>query len=133
MFAIGCHIYLQDCPLECGPTGVIPFSHKSGRHPPRERSQDDDLTLDGQGVVPLIAHAGDVALFVSDIWHRRMRSLPGDRGRFFLQVHYGRRDIAQRIRTTADVNHVDAETIARAGDQRARTLIGLHPPFFYDG
>lgn len=133
VFAIGAHIYLQDCPLECGPTGVIPFSHKSGQHPPLERSQDDDLTLGGHGMVPLIAKAGDVAMFVSDVWHRRMRSLPGDSGRFFLQVHYGRRDIAQRIRTTAEVNHLDPDTISRAEDERRRKLIGLHPPFFYDG
>jgi alpha-D-xyloside xylohydrolase len=30
-------------------------------------------------------------------WHRRLPPLPGDAGRFFLQAHYGRRDIAQRI------------------------------------
>ena len=133
VFAIGCHIYLQDCPLECGPTGVIPGSHKSGRHPPREHAQDESLTCDGIPAVPLIADAGDVTLFVSDVWHRRLPCRPGDSGRFFLQAHYGRRDIAQRLRTTAEVNQLSDDAIRRATTERERTLIGLHKPFFYDG
>ena len=133
VFAIGVHIYLQDCNLEDGPTGVIPGSHLSGRPPPADRVQDPDLTYEGQGVVPLIAKAGDVGFFVSDVWHRRMPTAPGDQGRFFLQVHYARRDIAQHIRTTEDVNHLSPEAIERATTPRERTLIGLHKPFFYDG
>ena len=54
------------------------------------------------------------------------------RGRYFLQVHYGRRDIAQRIRTTDQVNHLSPEAIERAKTERERTLAGLHDPFFYD-
>ena len=54
----------------------------------------------------LTAAAGDVALFVSDAWHRGTPGRPGGHGRYFLQVHYGRRDIAQRIRTTDDVNQL---------------------------
>lgn len=133
VFAIGAHIYLEDCPLECGPTGVLPGSHKSGRYPPRDRALDVGLTYDGRGVVPLLARAGDVALFVSDVWHRRLPTGPGDVGRFFLQVHYGRRDIAQRLRTTRDANQLSAEAIARADNPRARKLVGLHDPLFYDG
>jgi hypothetical protein len=58
--------------------------------------------------------------------------LPGGRGRYFLQAHYGRRDIAQRIRTTDEANQASAEAIGRATTDRARTVIGLHAPFFYD-
>jgi ectoine hydroxylase-related dioxygenase (phytanoyl-CoA dioxygenase family) len=133
IFAIGTHIYLKDCPLQCGPTGVIPGSHRSGMPPPRERFDDVDLTWNGVGVVPLVARAGDVAMFVSDVWHRRLPTLEGDSGRFFLQVHYGRRDLAQRVRSTAEVNHVSAEALARIRSDRERTLLGLHPNFFYDG
>jgi ectoine hydroxylase-related dioxygenase (phytanoyl-CoA dioxygenase family) len=133
VFAIGVHIYLQDCALEDGPTGVIPGSHLSGRPPPMERRLDDDLDYEGQGVVPFIVRAGDAGLFVSDIWHRRMPTQDGDHGRFFLQVHYGRRDIAQRLLTTAEVNQLSPDAIARAGTDRERLLIGLHPAFFYDG
>ena len=80
----------------------------------------------------LTAAAGDVALFVSDAWHRGTPSSGGD-GRLFLQVHYGRRDIAQRIRPTAEVNHLTPEAIARAVTPRQRQLVGLHDPYFYDG
>jgi hypothetical protein len=48
-------------------------------------------------------------------------------------VHYARRDIAQRIRTTDEVNHVSTEAQRWADTPRARTLVGLHQPFFYDG
>ena len=44
-----------------------------------------------------------------------------------------RRDIAQRIRTTDDVHQLSAEAVARATTDRDKTLVGLHPPFFYDG
>jgi ectoine hydroxylase-related dioxygenase (phytanoyl-CoA dioxygenase family) len=133
VFAIGVHIYLQDCALEDGPTGVLPGSHLSGRPPPADRTFDDGLDYEGQKVVPLITRAGDAGLFVSDVWHRRTPTRDGDHGRFFLQVHYGRRDIAQRIVPTAEANQLSQAAVARAGTDRERRVIGLHPPFFYDG
>ena len=133
VFAIGVHIYLQDCRIEDGPTGVIPGSHLSGQFPPPDRNKDDALTWQGRGVVPLLAQAGDVGLFVSDVWHRRMPTLESDHGRYFLQVHYGRRDIAQRIKPTASVNHVSPEAMQRIKSRRERQLLGLHKNFFYDG
>ncbi len=133
IFAIGAHIYLQDCPLDCGPTGVLAGSHKSGTPPPRDRIADVDLQWNGRGVVPLEAKSGDVCLFVSDVWHRRLPSLDGDRGRFFLQAHYGRRDIAQRVRPTSAVNHLSDAARARAQSPREKSLLGLHGNFFYDG
>jgi ectoine hydroxylase-related dioxygenase (phytanoyl-CoA dioxygenase family) len=133
VFAIAAHMFLWDCPVEAGPTGVIPRSHTSGQAPPRERLNDDNLDWNGQHVVPVSAKAGDVALFVSDIWHRRMRPGPGDPGRMFVQCHYGRRDIAQRIRPTSSVNHLSAEALARAVTPRDKTLLGYHPLGFYDG
>ena len=135
VFAVGVHIYLMDCAMEDGPTGVIPGSHVSGRPPPPGRHLDDGLEYEGQGVVPLIARAGDAGLFVSDIWHRRMPTREGDHGRFFLQIHYGRRDIAQRLLPTAEANQLSPEALARAraGSERERRVAGLHPAFFYDG
>ena len=62
-----------------------------------------------------------------------MPTLADDAGRFFLQVHYGRRDIAQRLKTTDDANQLSAEAIARASTDRERRIIGLHPALFYDG
>jgi ectoine hydroxylase-related dioxygenase (phytanoyl-CoA dioxygenase family) len=133
VFAIAAHLYLWDCPIEAGPTGVIPGSHTSGQAPPMKRLADDNLEWNGQRAIPIVARAGDVALFVSDIWHRRMPPRPGDPGRMFVQCHYGRRDIAQRIRPTSSVNHLSAEALARAGTPREKTLAGYHPLGFYDG
>jgi len=133
IFAIGTHIYLEDCPMACGPTGVIPGSHTSGMPPPRDRYDDVSLTWNGVGVESLVARAGDVCLFVSDVWHRRLPTTAEDTGRYFLQVHYGRRDIAQRVRPTSSVNHISDEALARAGSDREKNLLGLHPNYFYDG
>jgi len=133
IFAIGAHIFIDDCDLNSGPTGVIPGSHKSGSPPPREQYDDLNLEYQGRKVVPLPAESGDVCLFVSDAWHRRLPTREGDRGRFFLQVHYGRRDLAQRIRPTSAVNHVSDEALARISSERERRLLGIHPNLFYDG
>ncbi len=133
VFAVAVHLYLEDCPLESGPTAVIPRSHRSGQPPPFDRLRDPDLEHEGEKPLTLSAQAGDVALFVSDVWHRRMPTAPGDTGRFFLQIHYGRRDLAQRLRTTAQANQLSDEAITRARSPRERTVVGLHPPFFYDG
>jgi hypothetical protein len=132
VFAVAAHVFIWDCPIESGPTGVIPGSHMSGQSPPYDRMSDDALEWNGRPALPITASAGDVALFVSDVWHRRLPSGDGDPGRFFLQCHYGRRDLAQRIRLTSDVNHLSPEAIARATSPRDKTLIGLHSPFFYD-
>src|SRR6188508_2384721 len=43
VFAVATHLMLQDCPLEAGPTGVIPRSHTSGQAPPFDRLYDVDL------------------------------------------------------------------------------------------
>jgi ectoine hydroxylase-related dioxygenase (phytanoyl-CoA dioxygenase family) len=133
VFAVAAHLYLQDCPVGAGPTGVIPGSHTSGQRPPMDRAADDGLEWEGRGSRTITAAAGDVALFVSDIWHRRMPPGPGDTGRMFVQCHYGRRDLAQRIRPTSAVNHLSDDAVARARTPRERTLAGLHPLGFYDG
>ena len=133
VFAIGAHLYLRDCPLACGPTAVIPGSHRSGRLPPFDRLNDASLDYAGRAAVALEARAGDVAFFVSDAWHRGLPALPGGSGRLFLQAHYARRDLAQRIRTSADANQLSGEAIARIRSPRERKLLGLHDPFFYDG
>ena len=132
VFMVGCHMLLQDCPVESGPTGFIPRSHMSGCLPPLP-DDSGSISYEGRGPVAPIGRAGDVVFFVSDVWHRRMPTGPGDTGRFFLQAQYGRRDIAQRLRTTDVVNHLSADAIARAGTERERTVVGLHPAGFYDG
>ena len=132
VFAIGAHLYLRDCTLADGPTAVVPGSHRSGRLAPFDRMNDASLEYDGRPPAVLTAEAGDVALFVSDVWHRGLPAESGS-GRFFLQVHYGRRDIAQRIRTTAVANQLSGDAVGRARTERERSLVGLHDPMFYDG
>ena len=65
---------------------------------------------------------GDVAMFVSDVWHRRMPQGPVDKGRFFLQAHYGRRDIAQRVKPTSVVNHVSGDVSIEELTEREQQL-----------
>lgn len=93
---------------------------------------DDDLEWAGRGTTPIVAEAGDVALFVSDIWHRRLPHGSPNPGRMFVQCHYGRRDIAQRIRPTSVVNHLSEHASTAARTPREKTLVGLHPLGFYD-
>ncbi|MFT6301371.1 MAG: hypothetical protein ACI9XK_003921 [Granulosicoccus sp.] len=131
IFMIGCHILLQDCGLESGPTGFIPRSHTSGQLPP-DQDIDGLISYHGAGPSVPLGNAGDAVFFVSDIWHRRMPTSSDDKGRFFLQVQYGRRDIAQRLQTTDIVNHLSDEAIERAVSEREKTVVGLHPPGFYD-
>ena len=132
IFAIGAHLYFGLPPV-LRPTAVVPGSHRSGRLAPKDRLFDPDLDHDGRRPVLLEAMAGDVALVVSDVWHRGTPAGPDGRGRFFLQCHYGRRDIAQRLRTTDEANQVSPAAASRAATPRERALIGLHEPFFYDG
>jgi ectoine hydroxylase-related dioxygenase (phytanoyl-CoA dioxygenase family) len=131
IFAVAGHLMLRGCTRADGPTAVVPGSHRSGRLP--SFRADEHLTYDGRPPVVFEVDAGDVCLFVSDAWHRGLPARDGGRGRFFLQAHYARRDIAQRIRTTDDANQCSPEAVARASTPRERELIGLHAPFFYDG
>jgi len=133
VFAVAAHIMLDDCRLEDGPTAVIPGSHRSGRLAPFDRMYDESLTYDGRPPRVFEVWSGDVVLFVSDAWHRGLPAREGGHGRFFLQSHYARRDIAQRVHATDQTNQCSPEAIARAASPRERTLIGLHEPFFYDG
>ena len=127
IFVIAAHIFLRDCPLEAGPTAVIPRSHTSGRPPP----------IDGW---PTPVWSGRVTLrYLS--WRRQEMShssplTSGTRGR-------------RRERTTPDVCSSNATTgavtlrsasdrhigepsqrgcAARAKTPRQQTLIGHHPP-----
>lgn len=132
VFVVAAHLLLDDLTEADGATAVVPGSHRSGQPVPVERRNDLVLDHDGVGPTLLTGSRGDVVLFCSDIWHRGMPAGPGATGRFFLQCHYGRRDIAQRIRTTDVVNHLTPR-VASSVSGREATLLGLHDPGFYDG
>ena len=127
--------YWRECD-EAGNVSVRVTHRRTAKQLGFEKVWDDPAfqaapTYEGEGPVLLPAKAGDAIFFVSDIWHRGTPAL-GDFGRFFLQCHYARRDIAQRIRMTEEVNHLTPEAVARAETSRARKLAGLHRPGFYD-
>ena len=133
VFVVTSHLYLQDVTIADGPTAILPGSHKSGRLPPQKREWDTDLTYEGRGAAVHVARAGDVTLFVSETWHRRMPPSEMGRGRFFLQTVYGRREVAQRVRLTEELNAVGPAALARTTSDRERQLLGIHPAAFYDG
>lgn len=132
VFVVTAHVYLQPCRLEDGPTAVLPGSHRAGRLPPHARRWDLDLTYDGCAGLAHVAEPGDVGFFVSDSWHRRLPPQEKSRGRFFLQVIYGRREIAQRVLPGEVLNPANEEARARATTPRQRELLGIHEQGFYD-
>ena len=133
VFAIGAHILLRDCPLACGPTAVVPGSHRSGRLAPMDQLNDPDLTYDGRPPVLLEGEAGDVALFVSDAWHRGTpaRRVPTG-GCSCRSTTAGATSPSACARPT-EANQLTPEACARAVTPRQRALVGLHDAFFYDG
>ena len=138
IFVIAVHVYLDDCTIEDGPTAIVEGTHRSGQRPPPELEWHaaipaDRLQDDGARNVALVANAGDVTMFVSDVWHRRLPPLEGGTGRYFLQTNYGRRDIAQRILPSTVAPHVSAEALRQCRTERERSVLGIHPQGLYDG
>ena len=132
VFIVATHIYLQYVRIEDGPTSCIPKSHTSGRVPPDVKVWDLDLHHAGQQPSHHLVKAGDVDFRVSDVWHRRWPPAEDSNGRLFLQTNYGRRDIAQRVLPTSEVNHATKASLERARDDRERCLLGLHPQGYFD-
>lgn len=132
IFVVTAHIYLRRCRMEDGPTAVLPGSHRSGALPPHARRWDLDLTYDGRPGLAHVAEAGDVGFFVSDSWHRRLPPQESGEGRYFLQVVYGRREIAQRVLPPEVLNPANEDALARATTPRQRELLGVHEQGFYD-
>jgi ectoine hydroxylase-related dioxygenase (phytanoyl-CoA dioxygenase family) len=132
IFVVAAQIYLEPCRLEDGPTSVVPGSHKSGGLPPHHQRWDLDLSYNDRQCVALVAEPGDVSFVVSDAWHRRLPPRAEGRGRFFLQINYGRREIAQRVLVSERLNPATPEAVERADSLRSQQLIGIHRAGFYD-
>src|SRR5690606_2012163 len=86
------HLYLDDIDTDLCPTWVIPGSHRAGRKP-----HAGETTWHGREPEPVLCRAGDVLFFRSDLWHAGSRNRTTDRSRYLLQVHYGRRMVAQKF------------------------------------
>ena len=61
VFAIATHLYLWDCPIEAGPTGVIPGSHTSGQAPPMRQGRPT-TTSSGTAAAPFPSWPRQVTL-----------------------------------------------------------------------
>lgn len=118
------HFFLDDIDLDLAPTCVVPGSHRSGRAP-----LPGESAWHGIGPQPVLCQAGDAVIFRSDVWHSGSRNR-SQRIRYLLQVHYGRRMIAQRF-SPALAWQFDPAVIA-ACTARQRRLLGDHEPSEYD-
>jgi ectoine hydroxylase-related dioxygenase (phytanoyl-CoA dioxygenase family) len=87
------HFYLSDITAELCPTMIIRGGHKSGRYPQRH----NEVTWHGRSAEPVLCRAGDVLFFRSDLWHSGSKNTTADQVRYLLQVHYGRRQMAQHF------------------------------------
>lgn len=119
------HLYLDDIDADLCPTRVIPGSHRAGRKP-----RPGETHWHGRAAEPVLCNAGDVLFFRSDLWHAGSRNRTRDRSRYLLQVHYGRRMVAQKFSPYLQFAF-DPEVLA-AATPRQRRLLGEHEPAEYD-
>lgn len=118
------HFYLNDIDAGCCPTCVIPGSHRAGRKP-----RPHETRWRGRSALPVLCRAGDALAFRSELWHSGSRNM-SHRSRYLLQVHYGRRMVAQKFSPYLEWRF-DPAVIA-ACTQRQRRLLGDHAPAEYD-
>lgn len=119
------HLYLDDIDADLCPTLVIPGSHRAGRKP-----RPGETQWQGREAEPVLCRAGDVLFFRSDLWHAGSRNRTADRSRYLLQVHYGRRMVAQKFSPYLHFSFNPA--VLAAATPRQRRLLGEHAPAEYD-
>lgn len=119
------HIYLDDIDADLCPTRVVPGSHRAGRAPVAGESQ-----WQGRAAQPVLCRAGDVLMFRSELWHAGSSNLTLDRTRYLLQVHYGRRMVAQKFSPYL-LWQFNPDVLA-AASPRQRRLLGEHEEAEYD-
>ncbi len=125
MFLCTAHFYLSPQPVELCPTYVIPGSHRAGRKPGRW-----ELHWRGRSAQPVLCDDGDVLFFRSDLWHSGSDNRTGDQTRYLLQVHYGRREMAQHFSPFL-AWRFDPAVLAACTPRQLR-LLGDHPQGAYD-
>lgn len=119
------HFYLDDITADLCPTLVLAGSHRAGRKP-----RADETHWQGRSPEPVLCRAGDALLFRSELWHAGSRNRTLDRTRYLLQVHYGRRMVAQKFSPYLDWQFNPA--VITACTPRQRRLLGDHQPAEYD-
>ncbi len=125
MFLCTAHFYLSPQPAELCPTHIIPGSHRAGRRPARFAFE-----WNGRLPQPVLCDAGDVLFFRSDLWHSGSNNTTADQVRYLLQVHYGRREMAQHFSPFLDWRF-NPDVVA-ACTPRQRRLLGDHRQGAYD-
>lgn len=118
------HFFLDDIDADLAPTQVVAGSHRAGRAP-----RADESSWQGSPLTPILCRAGDALLFRSDLWHGGSRNR-SERSRYLLQVHYGRRMVAQKFSPYVDWQFNPA--VIAAATARQRRLLGDHAPAEYD-
>jgi ectoine hydroxylase-related dioxygenase (phytanoyl-CoA dioxygenase family) len=119
------HLYLDDIHADLCPTLVVPGSHRAGRQPLAEETQ-----WQGHAAQPVLCQAGDVLFFRSELWHAGSRNRTADQTRYLLQVHYGRRMVAQKFSPYLAWRFNRA--VLAACTPRQRRLLGEHEAAEYD-
>jgi ectoine hydroxylase-related dioxygenase (phytanoyl-CoA dioxygenase family) len=124
-FILSAHFYLNDVTADLAPTRVVPGSHRAGRAPRATESQ-----WNGRAPERVLARAGDVLIFRSDVWHGGSDNTTGRDVRYLLQVHYGRREMAQHFSPFLEWRF-EPHVLAAASARQLR-LLGAHEPAAYD-
>ncbi|MGQ7817188.1 phytanoyl-CoA dioxygenase family protein [Metapseudomonas furukawaii] len=119
------HLYLDDITPDLCPTRVIPGSHRAGRRP-----RPGETHWRGREPEAVLCRAGDLLLFRSELWHAGSRNLSPNRSRYLLQIHYGRRMVAQKFSPYLAFQFSPA--VLAACTPRQRRLLGDHEPAEYD-
>jgi hypothetical protein len=125
MFLCTAHFYLSPQTQELCPTHVVPGSHRAGRKP-----RPDERDWNGQSARPVLCNAGDVLFFRSDLWHSGSENRTRDQSRYLLQVHYGRREMAQHFAPFLQWRF--NPRVLASCNPRQRRLLGDHRPGAYD-
>ncbi|MEN5302327.1 phytanoyl-CoA dioxygenase family protein [Pseudomonas sp. TWI628] len=118
-------LYLSDIDLDLGPTWVVPGSHRAARSP-----QPGEQQWQGCEARPVLCQAGDALVFRSDIWHSGGANCSNTRERDMLQVHYGRRMVAQKF--SPYLSWQFNPQVLEQATPRQRRLLGEHEEAEYD-
>ena len=124
-FVLTAHFYLNDVTADLAPTRVVPGSHRAGRAP-----RPDEERWSGRAPEVVLACAGDALVFRSEMWHAGSDNTSERGARHLLQVHYGRREVAQHCPAFSDRCFPPA--VLGGASRRQRRLLGDHDPGAYD-
>jgi ectoine hydroxylase-related dioxygenase (phytanoyl-CoA dioxygenase family) len=124
-FVLTAHFYLNDVTADLAPTRIVAGSHRAGRAP---RPGEEQWKGCEPGIV--LARTGDALVFRSDVWHAGSDNASECGVRYLLQVHYGRREMAQHCPAFSE--RCLPPAVLACASARHRRLLGDHDPGAYD-